>query len=134
MLFDATNGRPLAIMDSISITAIRTAAATAVAAKYLAREECGTMLVCGCGGQAAAQLDALLCVRKPRRIFAYDRAASRASAFSARFGAEVAHDLAGAARNERHRRDLHHRHEILHHARNDPSGRVHCGHRCRQRA
>jgi alanine dehydrogenase len=98
ILFDAANGRPLAIMDSISITAIRTAAATAVAAKYLAREECDTMLVCGCGGQAAAQLQALLCVRKPRRIFAYDRDASRARAFSARFGAEVADKLAEAAR------------------------------------
>jgi ornithine cyclodeaminase/alanine dehydrogenase-like protein (mu-crystallin family) len=98
ILFDAANGRPLAIMDSISITAIRTAAATAVAAKYLAREECETMLVCGCGGQAASQLAALLCVRKPRRIFAYDRDAGRASVFSARFGAEVANDLAEAAR------------------------------------
>jgi hypothetical protein len=37
-------------------------------------------------------------VRKPRRIFAYDRDAGRASAFSARFGAEVAEDLAEAAR------------------------------------
>ena len=98
ILFDAVNGRPLAIMDSISITAIRTAAATAVAAKYLAREECETMLVCGCGGQAASQLAALLCVRKPRRIFAYDRDRNRASAFSTRFGAEVADDLAKAAR------------------------------------
>ncbi len=98
ILFDAADGRPLAIMDSISITAIRTAAATAVAAKYLAREDCETMLVCGCGGQAAAQLQALLCVRKPRRILAYDRDAGRASAFSARFGAEVADNLAEAAR------------------------------------
>ncbi|HWV90868.1 MAG TPA: family 16 glycoside hydrolase [Burkholderiales bacterium] len=98
ILFDAANGRPLAIMDSISITAIRTAAATAVAAKYLAREQCETMLVCGCGGQAASQLAALLCVRKPRRIFAYDRERNRASAFSTRFGAEVAGDLVEAAR------------------------------------
>ena len=62
VLFDATNGRPLAIMDSISITALRTAAATAVAARYLAPADCDTALVCGCGGQAAAQapLHALL--------------------------------------------------------------------------
>jgi alanine dehydrogenase len=98
ILFDAANGRPLAIMDSISITAIRTAAATAVAAKYLAREQCETMLVCGCGGQAASQLAALLCVRKPRRIFAYDRDGGRAAAFAARSSAEVADDLAEAAR------------------------------------
>ena len=48
VLCDAANGVPLAIMDSISITALRTAAATAVAVKYLAQRECDTALVCGC--------------------------------------------------------------------------------------
>src|SRR3954470_9631140 len=52
LLFDAGNGRPLAMMDSMAITALRTAAASAVAAKHLARERCETWLVCGCGGQA----------------------------------------------------------------------------------
>jgi alanine dehydrogenase len=99
ILFDATNGRPLAIMDSISITASRTAAATAVAAKYLARPECETVLICGCGGQAAAQLEALLCVRKPRRILAYDRDERRAAAFAARFGATSVNELAEAVRS-----------------------------------
>jgi alanine dehydrogenase len=99
ILFDAANGRPLAIMDSISITAIRTAAATAVAAKYLAREECDTILVCGCGGQAASQLQALLSVRTPRRIVAYDRDRNRAAAFAARFGGTTADDLAEAVRS-----------------------------------
>src|SRR6185295_2247744 len=65
VLFDAINGVPLAIMDSMALTALRTAAATAVAAKYLARKDCATALICGCGGQAAAQLRALLQVRKP---------------------------------------------------------------------
>ena len=99
ILFDAGNGRPLAIMDSMSITALRTAAATAVAAKYLARPECDTALICGCGGQAAAQLAAVLCVRKPRRILAYDRDRSRAAAFAARFDGTVVEDLAEAARS-----------------------------------
>jgi alanine dehydrogenase len=101
VLFDATNGRPLAIMDSISITAIRTAAASAVAAKHLARPECDTALICGCGGQAVSQLEALLCVRSPRRIFAYDRDAARAEAFAARFAGKVvpAEDLGEAARS-----------------------------------
>jgi alanine dehydrogenase len=101
ILFDAANGRPLAIMDSISITAIRTAAASAVAAKYLARPDCDTALICGCGGQAVSQLEALLCVRNPRRIFAYDRDADRAAAFAARFAGRVtpAKDLAEAARS-----------------------------------
>lgn len=93
ILSDAGNGVPLAIMDSISITALRTAAASAVAAKYLAPEECDTLLLCGCGGQARAQLAALLCVRKPRRVEVYDLDQSKARAFAPRVGADVATDL-----------------------------------------
>src|SRR5260370_38951073 len=57
-------------MDSTAITALRTAAATAVAAKYRARKNCRTALICGCGGQGPAQLRALLRVRRPERIYA----------------------------------------------------------------
>src|SRR6185503_9903695 len=96
LLSDATNGAPLAIMDSISITALRTAAASAVAAKHLAPESCEAMLVCGCGGQARAQLDALLRVRKPRKVLAYDQDAAKAASFAAATGAELAPDLAQA--------------------------------------
>jgi len=96
ILFDASNGLPLAIMDSISITALRTAAASAVAAKYLARQECDTALICGCGGQAAAQLQAFRQVRKPRSILAYDQDAARAAAFAASHGAKHAPDLKAA--------------------------------------
>ena len=100
ILFDATHGTPLAIIDSISITALRTAAASAVAAKYLARQDCHTALICGCGGQAASQLAALLRVRAPRRIFAYDREPGRAAAFAAGFaGVTAVEDLAEAARS-----------------------------------
>src|SRR6187399_3204105 len=68
LLSDAEDGAPLAIMDSTSITALRTAAASAVAARHLARRQCDTVLICGCGGQARAQLEALICVREPRRV------------------------------------------------------------------
>jgi alanine dehydrogenase len=98
VLFDAGNGAPLAVMDSMAITAIRTAAASAVAAKHLAREDCDTLLVCGCGGQAKAQLRALLEVRKPRRVLAYDQDASKAKAFAREGGIEVATDLKAAAK------------------------------------
>jgi alanine dehydrogenase len=90
MLCDATNGMPLAIMDSMSITALRTAAATAVAAKYLAAESCDTALICGCGGQAPAQLRALLRVRKPRRIYAYDQDLARARSLASALAGELA--------------------------------------------
>jgi len=83
LLSDASNGAPLAIMDSMSITALRTAAASAVAAKHLARQECETLLIVGCGGQAPAQLQALLRVRKPRRVLVFDLDARRAAAFAA---------------------------------------------------
>ena len=102
VLCDASNGFPLAVMDSISITALRTAAATAVAAKYLARTECDLALVCGCGTQGSMQLRALCRVRKPRRIQAYDQDAARAAKFSHDLSAElgipvtVASDLGGA--------------------------------------
>ena len=89
VLCDAAKGLPLAVMDSMSITALRTSAATAVAAKYLARKKCDTLLICGCGGQAAAQLRALLQVRSPSRIYAYDQDAQKARAFAAAFEGEL---------------------------------------------
>ncbi len=88
-LCDAANGLPLAVMDSMAITALRTAAASAVAAKYLARQDCDTALIVGCGGQAPVQARALCGVRKPRRIFAYDQDADRARIFAARMGPEL---------------------------------------------
>jgi ornithine cyclodeaminase/alanine dehydrogenase-like protein (mu-crystallin family) len=90
VLCDAVKGLPLAVMDSMAITALRTAAATAVAAKHLAREKCNAILICGCGGQAPAQLRALLRVRSPARIYAYDQDPERAKAFAATFVAEAA--------------------------------------------
>jgi len=76
---DAQDGRLLALMDSMAITALRTAAATAVAAKYLSRESSETLLICGCGAQAPAQLAALLAVRRPKRVLAYDQDPARAA-------------------------------------------------------
>lgn len=89
VLCDAGNGLPLAVMDSISITALRTAAATAVAAKYLARERSDIALVCGCGAQGVVQLRALCRVRKPRAVLAFDQDSGKAD----RFAAELAREL-----------------------------------------
>lgn len=89
-LCDGVNGMPLAVMDSMALTSLRTAAATAVAAKYLARNKCETALICGCGGQARSQLRALLRVRSPLRIRAYDQDERRAAAFAASFESETA--------------------------------------------
>lgn len=73
-LFDAVSGSPLALMDSMAITVLRTAAATAVAAKYLARDQAdSTLTVIGCGAQAYAQVAAVHRVRPLRRIWAHDQ-------------------------------------------------------------
>jgi ornithine cyclodeaminase/alanine dehydrogenase-like protein (mu-crystallin family) len=77
-LFDGATGFPLAIMDSIEITIQRTAAATAVAAKWLAREDADTVTICGCGAQAWAQLAAVMAVRPIRRVFLHDIDPARA--------------------------------------------------------
>ncbi len=89
VLFDAAKGLPLALMDSMAITALRTAAATAVAAKHLSRAESQTALICGCGGQASAQLRALLRVRSLLRIYACDQDAAKSGTFAATFAAEA---------------------------------------------
>jgi ornithine cyclodeaminase/alanine dehydrogenase-like protein (mu-crystallin family) len=77
-LFDGATGFPLAIMDSIEITIQRTAAATAVAANWLAREDADTVTICGCGTQAWAQLAAVMAVRPIRRVFLHDIDPARA--------------------------------------------------------
>jgi alanine dehydrogenase len=69
---DAENGSPLAILDSIDITIKRTAAASAVAAKYLARKSSSIATICGCGQQGRAQLRAIHSVLPLRKIYAFD--------------------------------------------------------------
>ena len=82
VLYDATNGDPLAVMDSAEITRLRTAAATAVAAKHLSRPDASSITICGCGMQAAAQVEAVSCVRPIAQVFAYDLDATRARTFA----------------------------------------------------
>ncbi len=104
-LFDTANGRALALLDSIEITTLRTAAASAVAARYLARADASTLAICGCGNQGRSHLRALLQVRKLRRVLAYDRDAARAQLFAREMapesGIEITptEDLADAVRN-----------------------------------
>lgn len=82
-LADADSGLPLAIMDSIHITTLRTGAATAVAAKYLAREGASVATICGAGRQGRIQLTALCMVRPLKRAFVWDQSPDCASAMAA---------------------------------------------------
>jgi alanine dehydrogenase len=82
VLCDAANGTPLALIDSREITSLRTAAATAVAAKYLARKDSRVATVCGCGIQGRVQLKALCLVCGIEKVFAYDRSSEQALRFA----------------------------------------------------
>jgi alanine dehydrogenase len=82
LLADAERGTPLALMDSAEITALRTGAATAVAARHLARKDAAIVTVCGCGAQGRAQLRALAVVRRLTRAYAVDRDPVRAAVFA----------------------------------------------------
>jgi len=88
-LFDAAEGRLLALLDSPELTALRTAAATALAARYLARRDATRLLVCGCGRQARAQVAALLGVLPIARAALYDLVPERA----ARLADDLAREL-----------------------------------------
>jgi ornithine cyclodeaminase/alanine dehydrogenase len=72
MLCDGESGSPLAVMDSIEITIQRTGAATAVAAKYLAKPDSKTVTICGCGNQGSVSVRALAKVFSIERVLAYD--------------------------------------------------------------
>lgn len=99
---DGSTGAPLAVMDSTAITRLRTAAATAVAAKYLARPASEIVTICGCGVQGRAQLRALARVLSVKSVFCFDETDDRAQPFAKELAPElgfpitVAHDLRSA--------------------------------------
>lgn len=97
VLADADTGEMLAVMDSIEITVLRTGAATAVAARRLARAESAVLTVAGCGNQGRVQLRALARVLPIRTVHAVDQDAARAARFAAELGAELAIDVRAAS-------------------------------------
>jgi alanine dehydrogenase len=96
-LFDAEKGSPLALMDSIEITILRTGAATAVAARYLARPDARAATICGCGNQGRVQLRALTRVLPLTRAYAFDADPARAARFAAEMSAELGIEVAAVA-------------------------------------
>lgn len=87
LLFEGTHGVPVAIADGGAVTAIRTAAVSAVATDALARPDAGDLALLGSGTQAAVHLEAIRCVRDLRRVRVWSPNAERAAAFAARMTA-----------------------------------------------
>jgi alanine dehydrogenase len=82
MVSDARDGRPLAIMESIALTGIRTAATAALAAGYGARRDSKRAAIIGCGAQAKYQLEAAKAVFPLETVRVFDIDAARAEAFA----------------------------------------------------
>lgn len=105
LLFDADDGRLLAMMDATAITAIRTAAVSGVATRLLARPDATELAILGSGVQARTHLEAMLLVRRIARVTIWSRDAGRAEALAeharTRFGvdARVASSAADALRD-----------------------------------
>jgi alanine dehydrogenase len=83
LLFETRLGRPIAYLDAAAVTAIRTAAVSAVATRALARGEAGDLALLGAGVQARAHLAALREVRELRRVRVWSRRPESASRFAA---------------------------------------------------
>ncbi len=102
VVLDATNGRPVGVMDGTAITAIRTGAASGAATDVLARRDAKVAAIFGAGAQGRTQLEAVCAVRDIREARIFDVSRSAAEAFADRMGrslgipVSVADDSAGA--------------------------------------
>jgi ornithine cyclodeaminase len=104
VLFDGTNGRPLAVIDGTELTYWRTAADSALGAKLLARPDPETLLVVG-AGQMSRWLARAHCAVRPslRRVLIWNRTSERAAEVAALLtqegiAAEATADLDAATR------------------------------------
>src|SRR5262249_32774764 len=84
MLYDVEHGSPIAIIDASSVTAIRTAAVSAVATRALARADAGDLAILGSGVQATTHLAAVRAVRSLRRVRVWSRSRGNAEKFPRR--------------------------------------------------
>lgn len=90
LYFDDRNGRLLAIIDASTVTAIRTAAVSGLATRWLSRADASELAILGSGVQAMTHLEAMRCVRDIRRVRVWSRRGENAERFArdatARFG------------------------------------------------
>ena len=97
VLNDAGTGFPRAVMDCTWITAQRTGAATALAAKYLARSDSQTVGILGCGVQGRSNLEALRVVFPLKTVRAYDVKPERSATYALEMGAAAGLEIMSVA-------------------------------------
>ncbi len=108
VLYEGEHGCPIAVMDGSEITAIRTAAASALATRLLAREDARTLALIGSGIQARTHLEAICCVREIESVRVWSKTAERAQAFvdQARDDSELEFKVCDDAAEALHRADI----------------------------
>jgi len=82
MIFDPTSGSPLALCEAGAITAVRTAAVSALATDRLARKDASVVAILGAGTQARSHIEAMLAVRSVERFRIWSRDAGKVQAFA----------------------------------------------------
>jgi ornithine cyclodeaminase/alanine dehydrogenase-like protein (mu-crystallin family) len=97
ILNDPETGVPTALMDCTWITAQRTGAATAVAAKYLARPESSRVGILGCGVQGRSNLEALKILFPLKKVYAYDRHPDRAECYAREMSSHLGIEVVAAS-------------------------------------
>jgi ornithine cyclodeaminase len=100
ILFEPDTGAPVAVVHAGEITAIRTAAASAVATDALARPDASRLAILGYGEQAETHARALGKVRRLSSITVWGRSPDRAREFATRMGAELGLPVTAAASAE----------------------------------
>jgi ornithine cyclodeaminase/alanine dehydrogenase-like protein (mu-crystallin family) len=98
--FDAATGRPLALIDGATLTAMRTGAASGVGTRLLARRDAATLAIIGAGAQAEWQVNAVVAARPIERVLVWSRSLDRRTAFAARMGRELGLRVEAAASAE----------------------------------
>lgn len=86
VLFETVHGRPFAVVDASEITAIRTAAASAMATRLLARDDAVALAIMGYGAQGRQHLESMLCVRDFTDVRVWGRHVEKSRAFAAEMG------------------------------------------------
>lgn len=86
VLFDATTQAPEAVLDGTALTALRTAAVSGLATRWLAREDAARLVVIGAGAQARAHVEAMRAVRPIADVAIVSRTSDRAAALAAEVG------------------------------------------------
>lgn len=106
VLNDVETGFPVSVMDCTWITGMRTGAATAVAAKYLARPDAATVGIVACGVQGRTNLEALACVFPLERVHAFDLRPTTARAFAQEMSRKLDLDVVPVGSVEESVRDM----------------------------